>query len=70
MTVADEAKARAVAAADQVQEEMAGLARITGAYFTGLIDAGMTREEALSTTLNWQDVYLAHVYGVRFGLDG
>lgn len=64
----DEAKARAVFETDQMQEEMAGLARITGAYFTGLLDAGMEREEAMATTLNWQDVYLAHVYGLRFGM--
>lgn len=50
--------ARIVADADQLAELMARFAKATTNYFCGLMQGGMTRDEAMALTTQWHEIWL------------
>lgn len=51
-----------VAEADQLRETLARTAVATAAYFSGLLEQGMTRREAMTLTRDWQGIYFTALY--------
>lgn len=58
MELTDPDIARIVGDGDQLCEMMARFAAATTRYFTGLMNGGMTRDEALTMTMQWHEMWL------------
>lgn len=64
-TLAEAAEAGSLAMlhhTEQLAAQMAEMARVTAAYFIGLVEAGLTRREAMALTEGWQEIYYALSY--------
>ena len=52
--MSDEPKPDWIAQLDQALRQVADAAKLTYAYYRGLVDAGFSEEQALALTLGWQ----------------